>query len=212
MNRCAHSCYDDQFDDRQASRDLERFRRDGPDPTTRALLEALRSQGISDNTLLDVGGGVGAIHHELLDAGARSATQVDASGAYIRAARDEAKRRGHGNQVEFVHGDFVELAATIAPADVVTLDRVICCYHDMESLVAASAARARKLYGAVFPRDRWFLRVGFPGMNLFQRLRRSSFRVYLHAPEAIESAIRRQGLERRSIANTFVWRVAVYSR
>ena len=210
MDCCAHG-YDDQFDTAQAAKDLKRFRKEGPDPMTRALVNLLRASDLRDATLLDIGGGIGAIHHELLDSGARSAVHADASAPYIRTARDEAERRGHGERLEFVYGDFVAMAESIAPADVVTLDKVICCYADMEALVAASAARARRLYGAVFPRDRWFLRVGFRAMNLLQRMRRRAFRVYLHSPEAIDAAVRRQGLERRSVADTFVWRVAVYA-
>ena len=42
----------------------------------------------------------------------------------------------------------------IEAADVVTLDRVICCYPDMEALVGRSAERALRLYGLVHPRDR----------------------------------------------------------
>ena len=211
MDCCAHG-YDDQFDDAQAAKDLKRFRKQGPDATTVALVNLLRARDVKDATLLDIGGGVGAIHHELLDSGARSAVHADASAPYIGAARDEVSRRGHAGRVEFVYGDFVSLAESIAPADVVTLDRVICCYPDMESLVRASAAHAKRLYGVVFPRDRWFVRVCCSGINLWERMRRSAFRAYLHSPEAIDAAVRRAGLERRSVADTFVWRVAVYSR
>ena len=211
MDCCARGI-EDQFDVARARKDLERFRRSGADATTGALINLLRARGVQGATLLDVGGGIGAIHHELLDAGASRAIHADASAAYIAAARDEAARRGHGDRVEFVHGDFVAVADSVAHADVVTLDRVICCYPDMESLVAASASRARRMYGAVFPRNRWFLRLGFRVINAMASLRRSAFRVYLHEPEAIDAALRRQGLERASVADTFVWRVAVYTR
>ena len=211
MDCCAHG-YDDQFDAAQAAKDLKRFRADGPDPTTRALLNLLRARGVADASLLDIGGGVGAIHHELLNAGARAAVHADASAPYIRAAREEAERRGHGERVQFVYGDFVALAPTIAQADIVTLDRVICCYPDMEALVAASASHARRLYGAVYPRARWYLRAGFRVINALQWVRRAAFRVYLHSPDGIDAALRRQGLERRAVADTFVWRVAVYAR
>lgn len=205
-------CYGSQFDDKRAKKDLARYRKDGPDPTTRALIDALRRNNLESATLLDVGGGVGAIHHELLDAGVASATQVDASAPYLGAARQEAERRGHADRVEFVHGDFVEAAPTLGAADVVTLDRVICCYGDMEALVAASAYRARKLYGAVYPRERLFLRVGFALVNLFKRVTRDPFRAYLHPVAAIDAALRGQGFEPRSVNRTFVWQVAVYAR
>jgi len=200
------------FDDKQARKDLKRFHKDGPDPTTRALIDLLKARNVTDATLLDIGGGVGAIHHDLLDAGARSAVQVDVSSAYLHVAREEAERRGHAERTTFRQGDFVELSSSVDAADVVTLDRVICCYADMEALVAASASRARRLYGVVFPRARWFMRIGIPMLNLWQLLRGSAYRGYLHPPDAIDSAIRRQGFTLGSAANTFVWRVAVYAR
>ncbi|MGZ8690915.1 MAG: class I SAM-dependent methyltransferase, partial [Aeromicrobium sp.] len=45
-------------------------------------------------TVLDIGGGVGAVHHELLHSGAATAVDVDASRAYIAVAREEAERQG----------------------------------------------------------------------------------------------------------------------
>ncbi len=39
-------------------------------------------------------------------------------------------------------------------ADIVTLDRVGCCYLAVDELVTASAAHARRLYGLVLPRER----------------------------------------------------------
>ncbi|MGI9179035.1 MAG: class I SAM-dependent methyltransferase [Longimicrobiaceae bacterium] len=213
MNCCSHCAgIEKEFGEKTAARDLRRYRRKGPLAGTRILLEALRREGIAGMTLLDIGGGVGAIHHELLAAGASRATHVDASTAYLAAAREEARRRGHESRVTFRQGDFVELAPELPPADVVTLDRVICCYPDMERLVGLSAARARRLYGLVYPRDRWWLRPAFPLSNLYFRLRRCPFRIYRHPREAVDEVIRGQGLERRFRATTPLWQVVVYAR
>ena len=212
MNCCQREGYETQFNDRQAAKDLKRYRKKGPDKTTRLLLDALRAEGVRGASLLDVGGGVGVVHHELLTSEAQSAVHVDAAAPYLRAAEAEAARRGHAGRVRFLHGDFVALAPDIAPADVVALDRVICCYPDMERLVEASASRARRLYGAVFPRERWLLKVAFAVGNFARRVRGSAFRTYLHPIRAIDSGVRRQGLTPRSVRDTFVWRVAVYSR
>ena len=201
-----------QFSRKFAERELRRFRRRGPIPTTRRLLDAIASAGVADFTLLDVGGGIGAIHHVLLDAGARDAVHVDASSGYLEVASEEAGRRGHASRVRFVGGDFIDLAATLPEADVVTLDRVICCYPDMEALVTRSAARARRLYGAVYPRDAWWMRAAGACTNLAMRLRRSAFRLYLHSPASIDAVLRAQGLERRSVECTLVWEIVVYER
>ncbi|MBI4419415.1 MAG: hypothetical protein HY560_01205, partial [Gemmatimonadetes bacterium] len=82
-----------EFDAATARRDLRRFRRRGPDAPTRQLLAAVEARALpAGSTLLDVGGGVGAIHHVLLERGFSRATHVDASAAYLAGAADEAQR------------------------------------------------------------------------------------------------------------------------
>jgi SAM-dependent methyltransferase len=212
LNCCPHDCYASLFDDKHAAKDLKRYRKKGPDKTTRLLLDALRAEGIEGASVLDVGAGIGVVHHELLSAGARTAVHVDAAMPQMRVAKEEVARRGHAERVTFLHGDFVTLAPGIAPADIVALDRVICCYPDMEQLVSASAAKAQRLYGAVFPRERRLLRVWLALGNLARRLRRNAFRTYVHPTGAIDAEVRRHGLKPRSVRDTIVWRVAVYSR
>jgi 2-polyprenyl-3-methyl-5-hydroxy-6-metoxy-1,4-benzoquinol methylase len=212
MNCCERERYESTFDQKHAAKDLKRYHKRGPDKTTRLLLDALRAEGIEGTSVLDVGAGIGVVHHELLSAGARTAVHVDAATSHMRAAKEEAARRGHVDRVRFVHGDFVALAEGISPADVVTLDRVICCYPDMKGLVSASAAKARRLYGAVFPRERWAIKAWLALGNSMRRLTRNPFRAYVHPTGAIDSELRGHGLRPRSVRDTLVWRVAVYSR
>lgn len=212
MSCCLCDGIDDQFDRKTAQRDLRRFRRRGPAGTTKTLIGALRAANTSGASILDIGGGIGAIHHALLDAGATTAFQVDASAAYVEAAREETVRRGHAARVLFLRGDFVQWANNVPDADVVTLDRVICCYPDMDSLVRAAAAKARRLFGAVYPRDAWWVRFGVRLVNTILRMRGSAFRAYAHSPSAIDAVLRRQGFERISGQHTFVWEIAVFVR
>ncbi len=205
-----------QFGRAAAARSLRRYRRRGPDKSTRLLVESLRlaldHADAKGATLIDVGAGVGAIHHELLDGRVVRAVHVDASSAHLAVARDETERRGHGGQVEFVSGNFVSVADSVAPADVVTLDRVICCYDDMPGLVSRSAEKATRFYGAVYPRELTWMRIAIATINVVQRLKRSSFRVFLHRPSAIDAALRAAGLERLTLRRTFGWEVVVYER
>lgn len=200
------------FSQSYVNQELSRYRSKGPIKTTRMLAEAIKDEGVQGLTLLDIGGGVGAIQHELMGAGVQNTIDVDASSAYITAAQDEAQRRGLAERISHVHGNFVELAEKVPAADIVTLDRVICCYDDMEKLVSLSAARALKLYGVVYPRDTWWVKIGLALGNLFLRLRKSPYRSYVHATEAVEALLTRNGLKRRSHRQTFVWQVVVYSR
>ena len=200
------------FDQGTAERDLKAYRAHGPGTTTRLLIAALKAAGIADLTLLDIGGGVGAIQHELLNDGARSAIAIDASSAYLHAAKQEAERQGHADRIDYQQGDFVALAPQLPQADIVTLEKVICCYPDMRALVGLSSARAGKLYGVVFPRDTWWMRLGGLVVNLFPRLQRNAFRFFVHPTEAIEAVVRANGLERCSYRKTLFWQVIVYTR
>lgn len=215
---CCAECegIEQEFDAKRAASRLRKWRRKGPDRTTQMLIEdvqaALGNGAGRNRTLLDIGGGVGAIHHLLLEHNVDRATHVDASSAYLAAAREETLRVGHADRVDFMRGDFVEVAERVPPADVVTLDRVICCYHDMPRLVARSAERARRLYGAVFPRDAWYTRASIDIENAYFRLKGSSFRSFLHPPRDIDAVLRENGLERRSVRRTMAWEVTVYER
>jgi magnesium-protoporphyrin O-methyltransferase len=212
MDCCQLRGIDEIFDDRLVERELSQFRTRGPNKTTSMLIDALKAEGVEGLSLLDIGGGVGAVQCELLEAGCQSATDVDASQAYLRAAREEAQRRGLSERVNYQHGNFIDLAGQIAEADIVTLDRVICCYPDMKNMVSLSAARARKLYGLVFPRDTWWARAGVAVINFIFRLQRSSFRTFTHSTRAVEDLVRSSGLKPRYYHRTALWQVMVFAR
>ena len=131
------------FDGKEADKDFAAYRKKGPVKTTRMLIDALKADGVQGSTLLDIGGGVGAIQHELLKAGAASAVSIEAATAYMEAARDEADRQGVADRLVQRHGNFVAMAQELEEADIVTLDRVVCCYDDMEGLVGLSLEKAR---------------------------------------------------------------------
>ena len=205
-----------EFNSKEGQKELKRFRRSGPDKTTMILIDLLRraiqESGHSRLTLLDIGAGVGAIHHVLLDGLVSRATHVDASPGQLAAAREETERRGHAALVDFLEGDFTAMADRVSSADVVTLDRVICCFDDMEQLVRLAGAKTEHFFGAVYPRDVGWMRFGGAVINLVQRLKRSPFRVFMHDPRAIDAVLRSTGLQRLSEQRTAGWEAVVYRR
>ena len=182
------------YDAKLAAADLARYRKNGPRPWARTLIEAIKAEGVEGATLLDIGGGIGVIQHELLDSGAARSTSVEASSAYLSAARSESDRRGFADRVTYRHGDFVDLARSIQPADVVTLERVLNVYPDWERLASLSAERAQRLYGIVIPRNTRFVRLVIAGINLAQRLRRKQVHAAIVPIEALERTLRERGL------------------
>ena len=201
------------YDEKLAATDLRRYRKKGPNPWTRALVEALKAEGVQGTTLLDIGGGIGAIQHELLTAGAVSATSVDASSAYLTAAREESDRRGLSGPVTYHHGDFVDMAPSVPPADIVTLDRVLNVYPDWEQLAALSAERAQRLYGIVIPRNTPFVRFVISVINLTMRLKRKRLRAAVVPIEEIDRVLGTVGFRRHSSTRVGpAWQVAIYRR
>lgn len=200
------------FGRRQADQQLRRLRKKGPSKTTRMLLDALAAEGVEGLTLLDIGGGIGAIALDLLKRGITDATEVEASPAYVAAARAEAARQGIGDRITYREGDFVALASDTPAAGIVTLDRVICCYPDMRALVGESAAKATRLYGAVYPRDTWWVRAARTAVNAMLRLLRVPFRLYIHRTAAVDAVIRSHGLAPRFQRDAIYWQVVVYAR
>jgi magnesium-protoporphyrin O-methyltransferase len=176
------------------------------------LISTLLDLGVEGVTLLDIGGGVGTVQLELLRAGATEVTSIEASTAYVQVARQLAAEASLDQRITYIHGDFVTLADRIPEADIVTLDRVVCCYDDVEALVSLSAAKARKLYALVYPRTEWWVRLALFFENLGCRLRGSPFRAFVHPTELVDRLLRTAGLQLIHHDNTFSWQVVVYRR
>ncbi|MGJ3239818.1 MAG: class I SAM-dependent methyltransferase [Anaerolineae bacterium] len=211
---CSH-CQgaEDVFSQKYARKDLNTYREKGASQSTQLMLTTLKRLGVVDKTLLDIGGGVGAVAHELLAEGLAHALDVDASSAYINVATEEAQRRGHLDRITFQHGDFVQLAPQIDMTDIVTLDRVVCCYPDFEALIDLSSQRAREVYALVYPRDHLLSKSLIPVFNFFAfRIWGNPFRTYIHDSQAIDAIIRNNGLECLARHTTSLWQVLVYRR
>lgn len=208
-----HCCgIEDVFDERSAARSLKRYLQNGPKRTTRILLDALIAEDIQGSSLLDIGGGIGAIQFELLNAGINHVIGVEASGANVRVARSESRRRGVAEHTKHYHADFVEIQEQLPDADIVTLDRALCCYGDMPALVDRSAKHTRSRLGIVYPRDNWLNKMLVALLNAVLALRHSPFRVFVHATDAVDQLLRDGGLHLKYLRRTPFWQVMVYQR
>jgi SAM-dependent methyltransferase len=203
---------DNAFSEAEARSEIRAYRRKGPANQTKLILAAIRSLKLGNVELLDIGGGVGAIYHELLKDIATKATHVDASSAYLKEAKEEATRRGNSDRVNFIHADFTDVANELPNADIVTLDRVVCCYPDFRKLLTAAAEHSRKALAFTYPREVWYLRIGFKIANFFQGLGKDPFRIFLHPVSEMELLLQKEGFERVSLRRLFVWEMALYTK
>ena len=213
MESCQCQGIEIKFDRKYVDKKLKKYRENGPKKTTVQLMDALRSEGIEGLSLLDIGGGVGDIQHGLLKSGVSHAINAEGSTAYSEACQEEAERQGHADKIQHIPGNFVDLAKDIPEADIVTLDRVICCFDDMPKLVSLSAQKAKKYYGVVYPRDKWWVKLANELYYNFRNwLTGNPMRNYVYATEDVEWEIRKVGLERHSHFDVGAWQVAVFSR
>jgi magnesium-protoporphyrin O-methyltransferase len=203
---------DEQFNRKKAAAELKRYRDTGPAVTTRLLQDGIARTADVGGMLLDIGSGIGSLAFELRKLGIVRVIGVDASSAFVEAARAEAERLGRAREVAFIHADFVSIASGLPSANIVTLDRVVCCYPAYEPLLDAAVQHADRCLALSYPRDTWYVRTGMLLENVLRWLTRNSFRTFVHPATNIEQLIRRGGFTLASRRETWTWAVDVYTR
>jgi SAM-dependent methyltransferase len=202
--------YDKLFGEKTARRDLKRYRKRGLDDTGERLVEFLRGRGVEGLSVLEIGGGIGALEAELLKAGAAQAVNYELSPSYEPYARELWREAGVEERAEYRLGDVTQNG--VGPADAVVMHKVVCCFPDAEALVGAAADRARRYLVMSFPRERRLTRIGFGGLNLVSRLLRWEYRSFIHPIAEILGAAERRGLKPVHEHRGLIWQVAAFER
>ena len=200
------------YDGRDAAAELADLVAHGPRPTTQELVDVLRTQGVEGSVVLEIGAGVGALHLALLEAGAARAVDVDASRDYLAAAKNAAALRGLDGRVEYRHGDLVELAADLPPADVVVLDSVICCYPYLAPMLEAAIRPGPRLLGLTYPRDTWWMRIYMRAFNAHRFMIRSPERYFIYRHRTVRGLLDSMGFVEIYDGGSPAWRVCAYAR
>jgi SAM-dependent methyltransferase len=206
---CFETVADQQFTQAKATKELARYRRKGPDKTTRLLLDGLKRTHMVHSKFLDVGAGIGAFTFEMLKVGATHATVVEASPAYLEAASAEAARRDATPLVQFIHGDFVEVSSKLPTAPLVAFDRVICCYPNYAAFLAQAIRHAEQAIAFSYPRDRWYVKAVVWLQNR-RRPKTCPFRTFVHPEAKMRHLIEGAGFELVSHKPTLTWSADVF--
>jgi len=236
---CAPSGYAEFFSEKQARRDARRYRRKGLDKAARWIVDTVRSRGVEGATVLEPGGGVGAIEIELLKAGAARSIVVELSPGYEQAAAELARvlKRGAARatnlelsaaydeearallaeaglleRVERRVHDIAVDPESVEPADVLVLHRVVCCYPDYERLLGAAADRARRVLVFTYPPRNAASRALFALANAWMRLRGREFRAFAHPPRAMLEVVRARGFQPYAYRRARIWQGAAFIR
>lgn len=205
------SGYRDLFDEKEARRNLRRYDKKGIDEMGRAMIDYMQSRGMKGRTVVEAGGGIGALQIELLRAGAASVVNVEMSDEYERVAAELLEREEVVDRVTRKIGDFTELAAGLEGDDVV-LHRVICCYPFMDRLLEAAMSSSKRFIAATFPRDQLWVKAVISFENAYHKIRGIDFRGYVHSPEAIVETARAGGFEPVFRERNRSWNAVVFER
>jgi magnesium-protoporphyrin O-methyltransferase len=179
---------------------------------SKALLSLLEEQDLAEATVLELGCGLGGLTMETVSGGASRATGIDLSPVSIREASRLAAEAGVADRVEFSVGDGARVP--LEPHDVVVLDKVICCYPEVDALLSNSLGAARRTYAFVAPVS-WGWRgivakVGLGFVNAFMRISRKKYRAFVHDLGKVEARIAEAGFERVVATRRVIWFVGAY--
>ena len=200
------------FNPRFAKRMAARYRKRGLDKTARRMVELLRQAGVQDATVLEIGGGVGEIHFELLRGGAASATNLELSPAYDAEAARLIAEAGLADRVQRRLVDIAADPTAVEPADIVVLHRVVCCYPDYATLLGVAADHTRRQLVFSHPPRNPLSRAVVATQNLLLRLSGREFRTFAHPPAAMLAVLAEHGLRPSAAYRGPVWQVAAATR
>jgi magnesium-protoporphyrin O-methyltransferase len=209
---CTPKGYQQIFSERSARAQVRSYRRNGLDSTSRQIVDMLKQQGVEGMTLLEVGGGIGAIQIELLKGGLARAVSVELTPTYEESAATLLREAGFEDRVERRVMDFVDAETEIGVADIVVMNRVICCYPDLPRLAGAAAEHAKGILVMSFPKERWWTRVIVWMANFGMAVTRRQFRIFLHPMDQIVAITRKHGLEPTINKPGLFWQITAMRR
>jgi 2-polyprenyl-3-methyl-5-hydroxy-6-metoxy-1,4-benzoquinol methylase len=189
-----------------------RFRKRGLERVQRLLLDGVRREQVAGKDVLDIGCGVGALHLTLLKEGAARATGVDMSEAMIATAQRFSRDLGVSDRAEYLVSDFVGVADTIRDSDVTLLDKSVCCYEDVGTLVRASTAKTKRVYALSHPKQNLFMELAFKSHIAFAKFFKWKFHPFWHDWTKLKEDIQRLGFELVYSNSTPMWQVLVFRR
>lgn len=202
---CRAAACEEMFDAGVAEWYLRRYERRGFDALERSMLAALPPQEVAGARVLEIGGGVGPFQVELLKRGAREGEVVELVEAYRPYAASLASRAGVSDRSTFRVADLLEAPASAAPADVVVLNRVVCCSEEGLDLVRLAAGLTTGTLLLSFPRGTPLAMFAARAQRRVAGLMRRRYRFFVRKSETVRSAAEAAGLELAAHGKGLVW-------
>ncbi len=191
----------------------DRYKTKGLSKSSRLLFNFIRDSGTKGKTVLELGSGAGGFSIELLKNGVESAVGFDLSPKMVDSAIGLASASGFENRAKFQVGDAA--VSELPSADIVIMDKVLCCYSQWEPFLDNAIKASRGMVGFIVPRDeglaKWPFRLGLRVVNFFSR-RGGGVMFYLHPLGLVDKRLRDSGFVRKKKQSSRFWLVFLYSR
>ena len=200
------------FKPRWGRRSLARYRAKGLDGLDRQIVASASRDGVDGAHVMEIGGGIGVVQAELLAAGAARGQIVEMVSSWEPYAVELAREKGVEERTTFRIADVIDEPDAVEPADVVVLNRVVCCSPDGVELTRSAARLAQRTLVLSFPRAVFWFRAGTRLMNAAYWVRRSTYRVFLHPRASLLAAARSEGLDVADEGRTFAWEYVAFRR
>ena len=206
-----HCCGADLFFDKKtAEKEHRQYQKNGPARVTAKIIQQLENQGVEGKSLIDVGGGIGALQWWFLSEGGAKTSDIDASSGYLNHTKNYAKEKGWESKTDFILGDCTDNYQKLSDPDFITLDKVVCCYPNYREILESTCKKSRSHISLTYPMDGIISQIVRSFVGITFLLKKNPFRPYIHSVANIRGIFAEQGYKRIAHDMAFPWHVETY--
>ncbi len=208
-----HCCGADLFFNKKtAAKEYRQYQKKGPSKATAKIIQQLENQSVEGKSLVDVGGGIGALQWWFLQKGGKQTTDIDASSGYLEQVQNHAKENGWQDKTHFVLGDCTDVYKEIDDPHFITLDKVVCCYPNYKEILESTCEKSTGHISLSYPMDGMISQAIRGLAVLFFMLKRNPYRPYVHSVKEIRNVFAQKDYQRIAHDFVFPWHVETYVR
>ena len=189
----------------------EKYKTQGLSKSSKILFDFILEEGVKGRSVLEIGSGAGGFLVELLKQGASNVVGVDLSPEMVKTATELSQQNGFGDRAKFEQGNGA--TSSLPRSDIVIMDKVICCYSDIGSLLKNTTGASQGLLGFVAPRGegmwKWPLKFGVWLTNLVEK-RRHKILFYVHSLQDLDKTLRDSGFKLQTKRGSRMWLAFLY--
>jgi 2-polyprenyl-3-methyl-5-hydroxy-6-metoxy-1,4-benzoquinol methylase len=206
-----HCCGADKFFNKKtAAKEYRTYLKKGPSRVTARIIKQLESHDVTGKTMVDVGGGIGALQWWFLQNGGTQTIDIDASTGYLNQAENHAIENDWGDKTQFLAGDCTDVYDQIENADYITLDKVVCCYPNFKEILESTCDKSSSHVSLSYPMGGVIAQAIASLGGLYFKLKNNSYRPFVHPVNEIRGVFAAKGYQRVVHSRAFPWHIETY--